>query len=119
MTTPLDPALFAGCAPGRPPIRVGGKWTAKIVTCLYGGPRRFTELEAVLLGITPKVLTETLRHMEDDGLLSRTAYDEHPPRVEYALTPLGHTLLEPIAAACDWIDLFQRTRGLPAGTQAP
>ncbi|GGQ09470.1 winged helix-turn-helix transcriptional regulator [Streptosporangium pseudovulgare] len=110
MTQQLDPGMFAGCAPIPPPIRIGGKWTAKIVVCLADAPRRFSELEAVLLGITPKVLTESLRAMARDGLIARTAYDEHPPRVEYALTPLGRTLLEPIAVACRWTGMFVRER---------
>ena len=64
--------------------------------------RRFGELLRPLRGITPKVLTESLRAMERDGLVTRTAYAENPPRVEYALTPLGRTLLEPLAAICAW-----------------
>jgi DNA-binding HxlR family transcriptional regulator len=59
-------------------------------------------LQVPLRSITPKVLTESLRAMRRDGLLSRTAYDEMPPRVEYELTPLGRTLLEPMAACCAW-----------------
>jgi DNA-binding HxlR family transcriptional regulator len=94
--------MFAGCAPVTPPIRIGDKWTGKIIICLQTGPRRFSELQAPLRGITPKVLTESLRAMERDGLISRTAYAEIPPRVEYELTPLGRTLLEPMAACCDW-----------------
>ncbi|NRQ30427.1 helix-turn-helix transcriptional regulator [Nonomuraea sp. NN258] len=94
--------MFADCPPGLPPIRVGDKWTAKIIRCLESGPRRFTELQRPLRGITPKVLTESLRAMERDGLLTRTAYDEIPPRVEYELTPLGRSLLEPMEASCNW-----------------
>ncbi|MEV4124477.1 helix-turn-helix domain-containing protein [Nocardia sp. NPDC049707] len=106
MNHPLDPDMFANCLPLRPPIQIGGKWTAKIVVSLSAAPRRFSELEAVLIGITPKVLTESLRAMQDSKLITRTTYDEHPPRVEYALTPLGRSLLEPIAVACRWIDHF-------------
>ncbi|WP_327092064.1 helix-turn-helix transcriptional regulator [Nonomuraea sp. NBC_01738] len=109
MTQPLDPELFANCGPARPPIRIGGKWTAKIVLCLADGPRRFTELEGVLAGITPKVLTESLRGMERDRLIVRTAYDEHPPRVEYELTALGRDLFEPMAVACAWTERFVRS----------
>ncbi|MDL5200924.1 helix-turn-helix domain-containing protein [Streptomyces sp. ALI-76-A] len=61
-------------------------------------PRPAPELRAV----TPKVLSETLRAMERDGLLTRTAYDENPPRVEYALTPLGRTLIPLLDAARIW-----------------
>lgn len=94
--------MFAGCVPGRPPIQIGDKWTAKIIVCLQTGPRRFSELQVPLRAITPKVLTESLRAMERDGLITRTAYPEIPPRVEYELTALGRSLLEPMEAACAW-----------------
>jgi DNA-binding HxlR family transcriptional regulator len=55
-----------------------------------------------LRGITPKVLTESLRALERDGMITRTAYTEIPPRVEYGLTSLGHSLFEPMAAQCAW-----------------
>ncbi|MEQ4717168.1 helix-turn-helix domain-containing protein [Nonomuraea sp. B19D2] len=102
MAEPLDPDMFAGCPPVVAPIRIGDKWTAKIIRCLELAPRRFTELQATLRGITPKVLTESLRAMERDGLLTRTAYDEIPPRVEYELTELGRSLIEPMNAGCEW-----------------
>ena len=69
-----------------------------VICCLEGGPRRFTELRAPLTAVTPKVLGETLRAMERDGLLTRTSYDENPPRVEYAVTPLGRSLIPLLAA---------------------
>jgi DNA-binding HxlR family transcriptional regulator len=102
VTEPLDADMFAGCTHGTTPIRIGDKWTGKIVKCLEAGPRRFSELQVPLRGITPKVLTESLRAMQRDGLLTRTAYAEIPPRVEYALTSLGRSLLEPMAACCAW-----------------
>ncbi|WP_398878078.1 winged helix-turn-helix transcriptional regulator [Streptomyces prunicolor] len=73
-----------------------------IVRCLEGGPRRFTELRAPLRAVTPKVLSETLRAMERDGLLTRRPYDENPPRVEYTLTPLGRSLIPLLDAARAW-----------------
>ncbi|MFF5971088.1 winged helix-turn-helix transcriptional regulator [Streptomyces sp. NPDC012769] len=96
--------MFDDCADSAPrPIRVGGKWTAMVLRCLEDGrPRRFTELREPLHWITPKVLTETLRAMERDGFVSRTEYDENPPRVEYALTDLGRSLLGPLDTACAW-----------------
>ncbi|MEV4537072.1 helix-turn-helix domain-containing protein [Asanoa sp. NPDC049518] len=102
----LDPDLFSDCTADRPLIRIGDKWTMKIIVCLRDGPRRFGEL-IVPLRVTAKVLTESLRAMERDGLLTRTAYGENPPRVEYALTPLGRTLLEPLAAICAWTAAHQ------------
>ncbi|MER7951466.1 helix-turn-helix domain-containing protein [Streptomyces sp. NPDC096079] len=102
----LSPTLFrdpdCGLSHGQP-IRVGGKWTAMVLRCLEDGtPRRFSELRVPLHWITPKVLTETLRAMERDGFLTRTAHDENPPRVEYALTELGRSLIAPLDTACDW-----------------
>ncbi|GAA5011917.1 winged helix-turn-helix transcriptional regulator [Actinopolymorpha pittospori] len=103
MTTPLDPDMFDPLCPSSAmPIQIGDKWTGMVVLCLEGGPRRFSELKAPLRGITPKVLTQTLRAMERDGLVTRTAYDENPPRVEYELTPLGRSLLTLVAAARAW-----------------
>jgi DNA-binding HxlR family transcriptional regulator len=84
--------MFSGCSTENPPIRIGDKWTSKIIVCL----------QVPLRGVTPKVLTATLRAMERDGLVTRTAYPEIPPRVEYELSPLGRTLLEPMAAMCAW-----------------
>jgi DNA-binding HxlR family transcriptional regulator len=103
MREPLDPALFADCDDHTDlPVRIGDKWTAKILVCLRDGPRRFSELRVPLARVTPKVLTESLRAMERDGLLVRRAYDEVPPHVEYELTPLGHSLFQPLAASCAW-----------------
>ncbi|MGE7435200.1 winged helix-turn-helix transcriptional regulator [Kitasatospora sp. NPDC001175] len=84
------------------PITGGAKWSWKIMRCLEAGPRRFSELKVPLRGITAKVLAETLRAMERDGVLTRTAHDENPPRVEYELTPLGRSLFGPMDAACAW-----------------
>ncbi|MFF2011260.1 winged helix-turn-helix transcriptional regulator [Streptomyces sp. NPDC058195] len=102
MSEPLDPDMFTGCAHAPTPFRIGGKWTPRIIRCLESGPRRFSELEIPLRGITPKVLTETLRAMERDGLLTRTVTDGTPPRVDYELSALGHTLLIPLNACCAW-----------------
>ncbi|MEU1352022.1 helix-turn-helix domain-containing protein [Streptomyces sp. NPDC005795] len=94
--------MFTGCSHATSPLRLGGKWTAKIIRCLEDGPRRFSELEVPLRGITPKVLTETLRSMERDGLVTRTVGGGTPPRVDYELSALGRTLLDPMAACCAW-----------------
>ncbi|MFF0434247.1 winged helix-turn-helix transcriptional regulator [Streptomyces sp. NPDC004327] len=102
---PLPRDLFhhPDCSTSARPIRFGGKWTALVLRCLEDGrPRRFTELRVPLHWITPKVLTETLRAMERDGFVSRTVYDENPPRVEYALTGLGRSLIDPLDTACAW-----------------
>jgi DNA-binding HxlR family transcriptional regulator len=83
--------------------RIGDRWTALIVGLLEDGPRRFTEIRDAM-GISPKVLTQTLRALERDGLVVRSAYAEIPPRVEYELTPLGLTLGEPLGAIRDWAE---------------
>lgn len=84
--------------------RIGERWSMFVILALADGPLRFTRLKARVGVVTPKVLTETLRALEADGLVSRQAYDESPPRVEYELTPLGASLLEPIAAMRTWAE---------------
>jgi DNA-binding HxlR family transcriptional regulator len=83
-------------------MRIGDKWTAKILRCLEEGPRRFSELRVPLHDVTAKVLTETLRSMERDGLVTRAEYREVPLRVEYSLTDLGRSLFGPLEAQCEW-----------------
>lgn len=77
-------------------------WNAVVVWSLRHGPRRPGELREAMGGISQKVLTETLRRLEYNGLVSRHAYQEVPPRVEYALTELGQSLLGPIEAFGAW-----------------
>jgi DNA-binding HxlR family transcriptional regulator len=84
--------------------RVGDKWSVLVVLTLGDGSRRFTELRDRMVGVTAKVLTQTLRGMERDGLLTRTVYAEVPPRVEYELTALGRSLRGPVEAIKDWAD---------------
>jgi DNA-binding HxlR family transcriptional regulator len=101
--------MFAECRASETPlIRIGDKWTGRIIRCLEAGPRRFSELQTLLRGITPKVLTETLRAMERDGLIERTVYAEMPPRVEYELTSLGQALREPMATCCEWSEVHEQ-----------
>lgn len=103
MTGPRDAAMFdAICPSSALPFQIGGKWTGMVVRCLEHGPRRFTEIRGPLSGVTPKVLTQTLRAMERDGLLTRTTYPQVPPRVEYELTTLGRSLLTLIEATRAW-----------------
>jgi DNA-binding HxlR family transcriptional regulator len=84
--------------------RIGDKWTVLVVLLLSDGPMRFTQLRGHIGHIAPKVLTQTLRRMERDGLITRHIYAEVPPRVDYALTGLGHSLTQPIAAVGDWAE---------------
>jgi DNA-binding HxlR family transcriptional regulator len=82
--------------------RVGDKWSVLIVSLLGEQPRRFNELRRMIQGISQRMLTLTLRGLERDGLVSRTIFPTIPPRVEYALTPLGRTLLAPVQALAEW-----------------
>jgi DNA-binding HxlR family transcriptional regulator len=82
--------------------RVGDKWSVLIVGLLGGGRQRFSELLRTVDGISQRMLTLTLRGLERDGLVTRTIYPTIPPRVEYELTSLGRTLLDPINALSEW-----------------
>ncbi len=82
--------------------RVGDKWSVLVVSRLGDGPMRFNELRRSIGGISQRMLTLTLRGLERDGLLTRTAFPTIPPRVDYALTPLGRDLLNPVSALGAW-----------------
>jgi DNA-binding HxlR family transcriptional regulator len=82
--------------------RVGDKWTVLVVSMLGDGPKRFNELRRGLGSISQRMLTLTLRALERDGLLTRTVYPTIPPRVEYKLTRLGHSLLDPVSQLGLW-----------------
>ena len=85
--------------------RIGDRWTVLIVGVLQEqGATRFSALRAAVGGVTPKVLTQTLRAMERDGMVTRKIYAEVPPRVEYSLTELGHSLKDPINAIRSWAE---------------
>jgi DNA-binding HxlR family transcriptional regulator len=84
--------------------RIGDKWAIYVVDRLGGGPRRFSELLRGIDGITARMLTVTLRGLERDGILTRTVHAAVPPRVDYALTPLGETLLSAIGQLVCWAD---------------
>ena len=84
--------------------RIADKYTVLVMIFLQDTPRRFSELQRMITGISQKMLTQTLRSLERDGLLTRTVYAEVPPRVEYALTALGETLIEPLALLREWAE---------------
>jgi DNA-binding HxlR family transcriptional regulator len=84
--------------------RVGDKWSVQVIRLLGAGPKRFNELRKSIEGISQRMLTLTVRGLERDGLVSRTQFPTIPPRVDYALTALGRTLLEPVAALAAWAD---------------
>jgi DNA-binding HxlR family transcriptional regulator len=78
------------------------KWVTMVLYALAGGTKRHGELRREIAGISQKMLTETLRRLERDGLVARTQYPQVPPRVDYALTPLGQTLGTLVGAICEW-----------------
>ena len=82
--------------------RVGDKWSVLVVTRLGSGAMRFNELRRAIGGISQRMLTLTLRGLERDGLVTRTVFPTIPPRVDYALTPLGRDLLQPVSALGEW-----------------
>ena len=84
--------------------RIGDKWAIYVVDRLGAGPRRFGELNRGIDGITARMLTVTLRGLERDGIVTRTVHAAVPPRVDYALTPLGETLLSVIGQLVSWAD---------------
>jgi DNA-binding HxlR family transcriptional regulator len=84
--------------------RVGDKWSIYIVGYLRDGPLRFNALRRSIEGISQRMLTLTLRGLERDGLVTRTIFPTIPPRVDYELTDLGRTLLEPVLAISQWAE---------------
>lgn len=82
--------------------RVGDKWTVLVVSTLGAGPKRFNELRRALGSISQRMLTLTLRGLERDGLVTRTVTPSIPPRVDYELTRLGRSLLEPVSELGLW-----------------
>lgn len=82
--------------------RVGDKWTILVIVLLGRRPHRFNELHRGIETISQRMLTRTLRGLEDDGLVHREVFPTNPPAVEYSLTPLGRSLLEPLSALADW-----------------
>ena len=82
--------------------RIGDKWTVLVVQTLGSGSKRFNELRREIPSVSQRMLTLTLRNLERDGIVSRTVTPTIPPRVYYALTDLGHSLLRPVTALSDW-----------------
>src|SRR5438552_13490556 len=103
-----------GCAVREVLNRIGDKWSVLVVCLLGDGSKRFSELQRMIDGISQRMLTLTLRGLERDGLVTRTLYPTIPPRVDYELTPLGHSLraaVEPLGSwARDHIKDIQQAR---------
>ena len=82
--------------------QIGDKWTVLIVRALGNGPRRFSELKREVEGISQRMLTLNLKTLERDGFVTRTVYPTIPPRVDYELTALGHSLTAPLGVIAQW-----------------
>jgi DNA-binding HxlR family transcriptional regulator len=102
---PLSRGVYDANCPTRHVLDViADKWTTLIIGLLVDRPLRFAELHRQIGGISQKMLTQTLRSLERDGLVQRTVYAQVPPRVEYALTPVGQTICEPLTALISWAE---------------
>ena len=82
--------------------RVGDKWSVLIISVLGDGPKRFNEIKRMVVGISQRMLTLTLRGLERDGLVTRTVFPTIPPRVDYELTDLGRSVWQPVEALGSW-----------------
>lgn len=99
---PVPAGELAACPVSDLFRRVGDKWSMLLVILLGSRPHRYNELHRAVEGISQRMLTRTLRSLETDGLVSREVHPTVPPSVEYSLTPLGRSLLEPLSALADW-----------------
>ncbi|MFJ8995171.1 winged helix-turn-helix transcriptional regulator [Streptomyces sp. NPDC102279] len=103
-------AVLAQACPVREVLdRVAGKWSVLIIVAAAHGPIRFTELERSIEGISRRMLTLTLRHLERDGLVTRTVYPTVPPKVEYELTPVARELHVTLLSLTDWAERHRVT----------
>lgn len=82
--------------------QVADRWTLMVVAALAEGPQRFSTIQALVAGVSHRMLSKTLRNLVRDGMVTRTAYAEVPPRVEYELTPLGWNLMDLARGFADW-----------------
>ena len=99
----IQPNVFdPNCGSRRVLNLIADRWTALVIYALDRETRRYSELEKIIGGISQKMLTQTLRSLERDGIVARTVYPVVPPHVEYALTPLGTTLIEALRSLCLW-----------------
>jgi len=101
-----EPDIYNKICPSRHLLnRIGDKWSVMILVVLSEETTRFGELKRQCSGISQKMLTQTLRNLEQDGLVNRTEYQERVLRVEYNLTPLGDNLVEVLKPLVDWVHL--------------
>ena len=97
-------AYLAACPSRLLLDRISDKWVTLVICSLEDGPQRFSEVSRRLAGVSQKMLTQTLRTLERDGLVTRTVTASVPVRVDYALTDLGHSLLDPIKHLKAWAE---------------
>ncbi|EAU68743.1 winged helix-turn-helix transcriptional regulator [Stigmatella aurantiaca] len=83
-------------------VLLADKWALLVLIVLMQGTKRYSELQRQIRGVSPKMLTQTLRSLEENELVARQVFPEVPPRVEYSLTAFGKSLSHPLAALCDW-----------------
>lgn len=117
MESKSKPNVYASKCPTREVLDlIANKWTVLIINCLYDDKRRFSQLQKKIEGISQKMLTQTLRNLESNGLVSRTVIPSVPIRVEYELTALGKTLCEPLRKITGWaehnIDRIKQARSV-------
>lgn len=98
--------LDENCASRQAVELIGNKWTILVIFALAGGTKRYSEMRRMIVGVSQKMLTQTLQTLEQCGLVHREVYAVIPPKVEYSLTPLGQTLLDPILAIKRWSDTY-------------
>ena len=97
--------VYAALCPGRDVLEVlAAKWSALAIGALEAGPERFSVIQQRLDGVSPKVLTRTLRRLEEYGFVTRTVFAAVPARVEYELTDLGRGAARPLAQLRDWVE---------------
>ncbi|GHD42018.1 winged helix-turn-helix transcriptional regulator [Streptomyces galbus] len=97
-------AFIRSCPTNQLLDRISDKWVSLVVSALAGGPMRYSDLARKIAGVSPKMLTQTLRSLERDGLLTRTVTPSVPVRVDYELTRLGHSLAHLLTAVKDWAE---------------
>ncbi|MBD0842823.1 MULTISPECIES: winged helix-turn-helix transcriptional regulator [unclassified Streptomyces] len=97
-------AFIRGCPTNQLLDRLSDKWVSLVVAALSSGPMRYSDLTRKIAGVSPKMLTQTLRALERDGILSRAVTPSVPVRVDYELTPLGHSLSLLLTAVKDWAE---------------
>jgi DNA-binding HxlR family transcriptional regulator len=97
-------AFSPACAVPQVLEHIGSKWAILILYALSQGTKRYSQLQKQIEGVSPKMLIQNLRKLEACGLVQRVVYPVVPPQVDYLLTPLGETLIDPLAVLCEWAE---------------